>query len=132
LLYGKAGHDKTGRLIREYLVEDNERLAIQALTRLLIYWTADEIEADDIVAALCSSLRANGVTERRLVFQFRKKGKRSYLGADYAVALHVEFRTSKGWKMEAAVRNAMETYHLARKGVFDAIRRVKKELGLWK
>jgi hypothetical protein len=133
LLYGKAGHDKTGRLIKEYLVKDSpeERLAIEALIRLLTYWTA-HAEAPGIVAALGSALRSNGVTERRLVFQFRKKGKRSYLGTDYAAALHVESRTIEGWPKEAAVHDAMKTYRLSRKGVFDAIRRVKKKLGLSK
>jgi hypothetical protein len=133
LLYGKAGHDKTDRFIKEYLVKDSpeERLAIEALIRLLTYWTA-HAEASEIVAALGSALRSNGATERRLVFQFRKKGKRSHLGADYAVALHIESRVKEGWKMEAAVSDAMKTHRLSRKGVFEAIRRVKEKLGLSK
>ena len=132
LLYGKAG-DKTARSLKEYFVKDSpeERLAIEALIRLLTYWTA-HAAAPEIVAALCSALRSNGVTERRLVFQFRRKGKRSHLGTDYVVALHVESRTIEGWKTEAAVHDAMKTHRLSRKGVFDAIRRVKKKLGLSK
>ena len=134
LLYGKGGNDKTGRVIKEYFAKDSisERLAIDALGRLLTYWTAEVIQAHEIVGALCRALKVNGVTERRLVFQFRKQGKRSYLGADYAVALHVGSRVIDGWKTEAAVHDAMNTYRLSRKGVFDAIRRVKKKLELSK
>jgi len=80
-----------------------------------------------IKALLFDALTSNGEGERRLVFQFRKKGKRSNLADDYAVALWVATRVAKeGWNVEAAVTDAKIAYGLSRKTVFAKIQRVKK------
>jgi hypothetical protein len=130
LFFGRRGHDKKGRVKKEYLVQDSppERLAREALVRLLTYFTTKEAPID-VIAALCSALR--GSAERRLVFKFQKKGNRPDLSGDIAVTLLVDRRRQEGVKVESAVREAMDVFDLSRKAVFAAIKRVKTELASW-
>jgi hypothetical protein len=130
LFFGRTVWSKTGRAKREYLVKDSarERSAIKALIRLL-----SRDDWSDTKDLLFDALKSDGRGERRLVFQFRRKGKRPNLSTDYAVAIWVAKRVSEeGWKVEAAVSEAMSVYGLSRKAVFASIRRVKVRMRLGK
>lgn len=130
LFYGRRMvQSKTGRARHEYLPPDSgrEREAMQALVRLLIRADIEPLP-DTILSALASALNPKGKSARKLVFEFRKKGKRSDLSADYQVAYHVAFLVTKeGWPVEAAVSDAKEANGLSRKAVFEALRRTKKK-----
>lgn len=130
LFFGRRGQDKKGRVKKEYLVQDSppERLAREALVRLLTYFTTNDGPID-VIAALCSALR--GSPERRLVFKFQKKGNRPDLSGDIAVTLFVDRRRREGVKVESAVREAMEVFNLSRKAVFEAMKKVRTELATW-
>jgi hypothetical protein len=71
LFLGRTVQDKTGRRKTEYLTKDSadERSATEALGRLLL---RDDCRLD-IKALVYEALRADGESERRLVFQFRRR-----------------------------------------------------------
>jgi hypothetical protein len=54
------------------------------------------------------ALDPDGPSERQLVFKMRKKGRRPHRSADSQIALNVVSKTEKGYKMEAAVQEAMK------------------------
>jgi hypothetical protein len=90
LLDGRSVCDQVGRLRTEYVPPNSprERLAREALARLLSHYRRDAgHEGQRMIHLLCEAFAEDGKTQRRLVFQFRKKGKRSDLAADYQ-ALH--------------------------------------------
>ena len=126
LFFGRTVRGKTGRTNKEYLVTDSprERAAVEALVRLL-----SRDDCMEIKALLFDALKSDGKAERRLVFQFRRKGKRSNLSANFAVALWVATRVTKDrWQVKAAVSEAMSEFGLSRKAVFAAIQRAKKSM----
>ena len=128
LFLGRTVGDKTRRAKKEYPPQDSarERSAREALIRLLGYCWRDE---SFVIAALLSeALEIDGEGERRLVFQFRKKGKRPNLSADFAVAFHVLIKKDDT-PTKSAVYDAMDKFGLSRKAVFDCIKRVKEFLG---
>jgi hypothetical protein len=135
LLRGRIVRQPSGRSKVEFLQKDDPRegIAREALARLLTYYTAHDVDASvDIVGPLCSALTNDSRNERRIVFQFRKKGKRSDVVADYQLGLHVLIRTiDHGWPVEAAVQEAMNKYGLKRKAVFEAYKRTKKQFRAW-
>ena len=91
LFLGRTVRDAAGKPLIKYFSKDSpqERLAREALTRLLMYSTKDADDLD-IIALLCCALRADGGSERRIVFQFRKRGgRRSNKAGDLSVYLHV-------------------------------------------
>lgn len=92
LFYGRTVRDETGRTKKEYSVQDSmrDRSAREALVRLLSYFWGDD--CFEIMGLLRDALKSEGTGERRLVFQFRKKGNRSDLAADFPVAFHVLLR----------------------------------------
>jgi hypothetical protein len=130
LFFGRIVRNETVRAKREYLAKDSarERLAIQALVRLL-----SRDDCPEIQVLLFDALKSDGRGERRLVFQYRRRGKRSDLSADYVVALYVAKRVSEdGWPVEAAVTDAISVFGLSRKAVFARMRRVKEWMLSWK
>jgi hypothetical protein len=124
LFLGRTVQDKTGRRKTEYLTKDSadERSARDALGRLLL---RDDCRID-IKALVYEALRTDGKSERRLVFQFRKKGNRPNSSADFGVAFHVLQLRGDGVKVESAIHGAMQKFGLSRKAVFECIKRVKK------
>jgi hypothetical protein len=118
--------NKTARSSDEYPKRDSsrEREAFAALVRLLRYSSPPSI----IWVMLQHALDPDGSSERRLVFKMRKKGRRPHRSADSQVALSVLSKTEKGYKMEAAVQEAMEEYKLSRKAVFEVVRRFKRRM----
>jgi hypothetical protein len=127
LFYGSSGiNQKSGRWQSHYLVAGgpDERRAFEALRRLLASCQGLEPE---ILAGLLLALDSRGGFERRLVFQFRKKGKRSDFAADAEIAMYVEGLVRRGVKKEAAVSHAMADLHLSRKTIFAAIKRFKNK-----
>jgi hypothetical protein len=123
LFFGRRVRDETGRARKKYLAKDSagERSAREALVRLLSH---DDVR---IKALLCDALSSDGIGERRLVFQPRKKGKRSDVGADYAVAFRVLIE-KHDTPVESAVHDAMAKFGLSRKSVFACMKRVKEFL----
>ena len=124
LFYGTSTIDKkTSRSRHDYLLADSpdERRAFEALRRLMLFSCQDLDPA--ILEGLLCSLDSGGSFERRLVFQFRKKGKRSDFAADLDVAAYVGGLIHGGQKKEAAVKRAEDKFGLKRKAVFAAIKR---------
>jgi hypothetical protein len=125
LLHGRYTWTKAGRLYHEYLSGDKERLAIDALKHLTS--CKDQALNSAILVTLVALLDPDGSTERRLVFKFRKKGTRNTsLVSDHQIANHVRWRVHVGDPVEAAVQDAMATYGLSRKTVYEIMRRIKK------
>jgi hypothetical protein len=114
-----------------------ERAAREALVRLLFYYTRadDDLRRLQIVQPLCAALSESAAipfpSSRQLVFQFRKKGKRSAeFAADFPVLYHVARNLYHGWKVEAAVTDARKEFGLSRKTVFQITKRAKEKLRL--
>ena len=74
LFHGRAVRDGAGKRKTDYLRKDSdrERLARDALTRLLMYHARNS-DAQEIISWLCCALRNDGGTDRRIVLEFRKK-----------------------------------------------------------
>jgi hypothetical protein len=120
---------KAGRLHHEYLSDNNERAATIALKRLMSY-PARPLNST-ILSALAASLDPDGSSERQLIlkFKFRKRGNRHVRPvSDHQIASHVSWRVHVGDPGEAAVQDAMTTYGLSRKTVYEIMRRVKELL----
>jgi hypothetical protein len=130
LLSGRLVRGKTGRLRTEYLSKGSprERSAREALQRVLTYYV--QIGPDkrrSIVAGLCGALGND--SERQLIFQFRKKGRRSDPTADWQVGFWVHARVQDDrLKVEAAVQATMEQFSLSRTAVYAAYKRYAKGL----
>jgi hypothetical protein len=113
-----------------------ERAAREALVRLLFYYTRadDDLKRVDIVYPLCAALNHESAaipfpSSRQLVFQFRKKGKRSAeFAADFPVLYHVARNLYYGRKVESAVNEAQKKFGLSRKTVFQITKRAKEHL----
>ncbi len=131
LFFGRTVNDKTGRTKIEYPVQGSkrERSAKEALIRLLTHHS--DVAGIKVVGDLCDALKGEGKGERRLVFQFRQKGKRRNLSGDYAVALYVATKGMKDGSVEAAVSEAMSFFGLSRKAVFAKMQRVKNWMKSW-
>jgi hypothetical protein len=133
LLSGQIVHHAAGRVKVEFLQQDSprERMAREALARLLTFYTGGDVDAAvDIVGPLCSIL--TNESNRRIVFGFRKKGKQSSREADFQLGIHVIIRThDHGWPVEAAVREVMNKFKVTRKTVFEAYKRTKKQFRGW-
>jgi hypothetical protein len=126
LFYGTSAINKEpGRLRSHYLIpgSPHECRAFEALQRLMLFSCRDLSPA--ILGGLLGSLNPGGNFERRLVFKFRRKGKRPNFAADLDVALLVEGLICGGWKKEGAVQQAMAMFGLSRKAVFAVIKRQK-------
>jgi hypothetical protein len=124
LLYGSSTiNKKTGRCQSYYPVAGgpHEYRAFEALRRLLCFSCRD-LEPE-ILAGLVCALDSRGSFERRLVFQFRKKGNRHDFAADLEIAMYVEGLIRVGQKKP--IEHAMANFNLSRKTVFAAIRRFK-------
>jgi hypothetical protein len=119
-------NSETGRSSDQYPIRDSgrEREALAALVRLLQYSAPPSV----IWIMLQHALDPDGPSERQLVFKMRKKGRRPHRSADSQVALDVLSQTEKGYKMEAAVQEAMKEYKLSRKAVFEVVRRFKRSM----
>jgi hypothetical protein len=138
LLSGHCVRAAAGGIKVEYLLPGSprERAAREALVSLLHYYTrTDDLSRLQIVEPLCSALSyiddTPSSSSRQLVFQFRKKGKRSAeFAADFQVFYHVEKRIFDGWQVEAAVNEAQKIFGLSRKTVFQIIKRTKEKLRL--
>jgi hypothetical protein len=140
LLRGRRVLGGVGRTKIEYLRHGSprERLAREALVSLLHYYTRrdDDLSRLDIVEPLCSALidvdTAPFPNPRRLVFEFRRRGKRSAdPAADYPIFVYVQTRVQdQDWPVEAAVTKAQDKFGLSRKAVFQSIRRIKEILQL--
>jgi hypothetical protein len=119
-------NNETGRSSDEYPIRDSsrEREALAALVRLLQYSAPSSM----IWVMLRHALDPDGPSERQLAFKMRKKGRRPHRSADSQVALNVLSKTEKGYKMEAAVQEAMKEYNLSRKAVFEVVRRFKRRM----
>jgi hypothetical protein len=152
LFYGKVALDRYQVPITEFSIPDSaqERQARQALCRLLS-WTLfnhstvrgglvpgpDLFDMDnfprrlpiELIVGLTTALDPDGGSERYLLFQARQKkqGPRPNVGKDWLIANHIDFLVTKAkWKKEAAVQEAMATYHLSRKAVYEILKRSKK------
>jgi hypothetical protein len=119
-------NNETGRSSDEYPIWDSsrEREALAALVRLLQYSAPSSM----IWVMLRHALDPDGPSERQLVFKMRKRGRRAHRSADTQVALNVVRKTEMGYKMEAAVQEAMQEYNLSRKAVFEVVRRFKRRM----
>ena len=138
-IIAKSG-PKAGRSQHRYYAADGaqERRAFAALRRVLSWaanapnpWPVRAINSvDPVILALlvCSLDPDNDVTDRRLVFQFRRRGKPTDSSADLQVAIRVAGCVRAGQKKEAAIAEAMESYGLSRKAVFDVLRRVGRSM----
>jgi hypothetical protein len=133
LLLGEIVHHASGRVKVKFLQQDNprERMAREALARLLTFYTMNNIDAAvNIVYPLCSIL--TNETNRRIVFGFRKKGNKSSRDADFQLGIHVLNRThDHGWPVEAAVQDVIDKFKVTRKTVFEAYMRTKKQFQAW-
>ena len=76
------------------------------------------------------ALDPNGDTPRKFEIGFRARGNRSDLAADLQIMLcvHEHLMEDKDKKKKSAVSLAGETFHLSRKGVFEALRRAEERL----
>jgi hypothetical protein len=129
LFLGRVIQAKNGRRRHEYLSGHHERDAIAALSRLLSFTPRRPLNLE-LLACLTGSLDPEGdSTERRLVFQFRKKKgkrkKRHDLTADYQVAMHV---VELGDPVESAVADASTKFGISTKTVYAIIKRTKEAL----
>src|SRR5262245_4520196 len=81
-------NEKTGRLRHDYLPADgpDERRAINALMRLLIYSCGEDLDLK-ILVGLWNSIAPDGASERRLIFK-RRKGIRYVSPFHMQIALH--------------------------------------------
>jgi hypothetical protein len=123
LFLGRTVQDKTGRKKIEHFTKDSadERSAREALARLLL-----RDNCPFVIKALVHQALTDGESERRLVFQYRKKGNRPDVSADLQVALYVLQLGDDRVKKESAVHGAMQKFGLSRKAVFECIKRAKK------
>jgi hypothetical protein len=129
LFIGRRISSASGRAKTEFPAQNGsrERLAREALARLLSYYAGEN--GLEILALLCSALMNDGGTDRRIAFQFRKKGKRGDKAADYQVGLTVlSLVKDDGVGVDAAVKYAEQIFELSPQAVYRAVKRVKQRL----
>jgi hypothetical protein len=126
LLWGHSEAPPNGLLHRKYLQpgSDEERTARQALVRVL---RGDRPLSLTLRKRLAELFDAEStLAERRLVFQFRRRGHRSHHMANSQIANYVDRKIREGNPVEAAVQLAMDVYGLTRKAIFDMRRKHKQ------
>jgi hypothetical protein len=128
LFYGTSTIDKkTGRERDDYPPVDSpeEHRAIEALQRLL--WTSKNLD-EGVLIGLTTALEPGGSRGRRLVFKPRKSKKKAGYPSDLEIALYVR---SLGPDAKKAAQQAVVHFGLkakyAKKGVYDALKRVRIE-----
>ena len=127
LFYGTSTIDiKTGRSRHDYLLagSPDECRAFEALERLLLFSCGDFDPG--ILGGLLSSLDRGGSFGRRLVFE-KKRKRPADSATDLRIALYIRSLHRAGWKIEAAVKRAMNAFGLSRKTVFKARKRIRRE-----
>ena len=127
LFYGTSTvvDKKTGRCRHDYPDGLDERRAIEALKRLLVFSCGDLDEG--ILGGLVASLDPGGSFGRRLVFEPRKRKRPADSATDLQIALRVRSLHHRLGKKEAAVTQAMADFDLSRKTVFEAMKRIRAE-----
>jgi hypothetical protein len=129
LFLGQVVQAKNGRRRHEYLTGHHERDAIAALSRLLSFTSRRPLNPVLLALLTCSLDSEDDSTERRLVFQLRKKKgkrkKRHDLTADYQVARYV---AELGDPVESAVSDASTKFKITTKTVYAIIKRTKEAL----
>jgi hypothetical protein len=124
-LWGHSEAPVGGLLRRKYLKSgsDEERMARLALVRVL---RSERPLSSTLRKRLAELFDESTIGERRLVLQFRRKGKRPHHMANAQVANYVDRQIRQGVKTEAAVALAMEHYGLSRKAINDMRRKHKR------
>jgi hypothetical protein len=125
LLWGHGEAAPNGLLRRKYLAlgSEEERLAREAMVRLL---RADQPLSTTLRRRLAELFDSKStVTERRLVIEFRRKGRQSQGMATSQVANFVDHKIRDGYPVEAAVQLAIDAFGLTRKAVFEMRRKHK-------
>jgi hypothetical protein len=126
LFYGTTVRDKkTGRDCHQYPPENSphERQGVEALCRLLLRDCQDL--SPDVSAGLLASLDLDGSFGRRLVFKPRKRKRPADSATDLQIALYVQSLKRAGVKKSAEY--AADKFHLSRKTVFEAMKRIRAE-----
>jgi hypothetical protein len=129
LFSGREIKDARGREKTQYLRagSQRERLAREALVRLLMYYTRNTPNKPNVTVLLCAALRDDFDTKRRVSFGFRKSGGRSDPADDWQVGQYVLSRVNgKRGDVKAAIADAMDKFGLSRKTIFKKVKRTKK------
>lgn len=105
----------------DYLKPDSrEELAARAaLARLLRKPAPLTAELREQLAALFDPVaNAHPAIERRIVFRHRRRGKRPQHMRNTQIAHHIWDRLKSGWKVERAVKDAIDRYDLSREEIY--------------
>jgi hypothetical protein len=121
LLNGYVRHDEKGLRRQAYLESDgeDELAARAAMARHLRSDSPLTREQRDVLADLFDP--DPGVAfrnDRRIIFQYRRRGRRSQHLANTQISQHIWERLCSGWNVESAVQDATTKYELSREDVF--------------